>query len=124
MSIRLDTENPIIQLCILGTQAEFQRRMDVASALYMQAWQNASNHYESCIAAHYVARFQPSPEETRRWNETALRHADASTDERVIDFYPSLYVNMGRSHEECGNAVEAQKYYAMAAALGLTHESG
>ena len=123
MSTRLDTENPIIHLCILGTQAEFQGRMDDAKQLYMQAWQTACNDYEACIAAHYVARFGENPAETLRWNETALRHADASADECVNAFYPSLYVNMGRSHEECGNPAQAEKYYAKAAALGLVHQS-
>ncbi len=116
------TENPVIHLCILGTQAEFAGRIEVAREIYLQAWKTASNNYKSCIAAHYVARFGENPAETLRWNETALHHANASADERVNAFYPSLYVNMGRSHEECGNPAQAEKYYAKAAALGLVHQ--
>ncbi len=123
MNSHLDTENPVIQLCILGTQAEFQGRMNDAKELYKQAWQTVSNDYEACIAAHYVARFGENPAETLHWNETALRHATSCTDERVKDFYPSLYVNLGKSHELLGNPLEAQKYYTMAAALGLEHKN-
>ena len=116
------TENPVIHLCILGTQAEFQGRVEQACKLYLQAWDLAANDYEACIAAHYLARFQDDPAETLRWNREALRRADAVGDERVATFYPSLYLNMGRSHELLGEQPEAEKYYALAAALGVVHQ--
>lgn len=118
-----DTENPVIKLCVAGTQAEFQGRNAEAAALFLQAWQAATDDYEACIAAHYVARFQHNPLETLRWNQTALDHANAVRDERVKDFYPSLYLNMGRSYELTGNPPEAEKYYALAAALGVIHQA-
>ena len=118
----MDTSNPVIQLCIAGTQAEFARHIDEARSLYLQAWDLASDDYEACIAAHYVARFQDSPEETLHWNQIALSHADAVGDERVRDFYPSLYLNLGKSHEVLGNQAEAQKYYSLAVELGFIHQ--
>lgn len=115
-------ENVLIQLCIAGTQAEFQGQTERARQLYLQAWHLAADDYEACIAAHYVARFQENPAERLRWNREALRRADAIMDERVIPFYPSLYLNMGRSHELLGEHAEAQKFYALAAALGVVHQ--
>lgn len=117
-----DMENPVIKLCIAGTQAEFQGKIQAAAAFYMQAWQAATDDYEACIAAHYVARFQPDAAETLRWNQTALLHADAVEDEQIKDFYPSLYLNLGRSYALLGEPLEAQKYYALAAALGVAHQ--
>lgn len=67
-------------------------------------------------------RFQGDPAETLRWNREALRRAEAVGDERVAAFYPSLYLNMGRSYELLGEQVEAEKYYALAAALGIVHQ--
>ena len=122
MSTYLNTENPIIQLCILGTQAEFAGHLDDARKLYLQAWQTASDDYEACIAAHYVARFGENPAETLRWNQVALNHATAVGDERVKDFYPSLYLNLGHSYELLGDPLAAEKYYALAAALGVIHQ--
>ena len=119
----MDPENPVIRLCVAGTQAEFQGRGDRARALYLQAWAAAADDYEACVAAHYVARFQDDPAERLRWNELALRHAEAAGDERVGDFYPSLYLNMGHSHELLGEQAEAEKYYALAAALGVIHKA-
>lgn len=114
--------NLALQLCIQGTEAEFQHRPDDARALYQQAWNSATDDYEACIAAHYVARFQDTPEETFRWNQEALNRADAVNDERVKAFYPSLYVNMGKSYEELGKVEEAKRFYALAAELGLEHQ--
>lgn len=118
----LDAENPVIKLCMAGSQAEFQGRQQDAASLYRQAWQAATDDYEACIAAHYVARFQDTPAETLHWNETALRHAEAANDPRVKNFYASLYVNLGHSYAITGNQTQAQKYYALAASLDIVHQ--
>jgi len=123
----MDVENPVIQLCIQGSQAEFRRDIRLARALYEKAWEIAKDDYEACIAAHYLARNQESPEIEFRWNQEALRRAEADQisgygESRVEEFYPSLYLNMGQSYEKMGNLAEAQRYYALAAALGFPHK--
>ena len=119
----MNVDNPVIKLCVEGTQAEFQKRMADAQALYQQAWEAASDDYEACIAAHYVARFQDDPAEKLRWNQVALERANAAGEERVREFYPSLYLNMGQSYELLGNPDEAKRYYDLAAALGANHQA-
>jgi len=118
----MDTTNPVIQLCIQGALAEFEHRIDDARVLYQQAWDLHADDYEACVAAHYMARFQDIPEETLRWNQIALERAYAVSDERVTEFYPSLYLNLGRSHEVLGDQMEAQRYYELAAELGVIHQ--
>ena len=118
----MDTNNPIIQLCVAGTRAEFEHRIEDARRLYQQAWEARTDDYEACIAAHYVARFQDSTEESLRWNQIALEHADAVKDERVKEFHPSLYLSLGRSFELVDNPAEAQRYYNLAAVLGVVHQ--
>jgi len=118
----MDITNPVIQLCMAGTRAEFEHRIEDARVLYQQAWDVSMDDYDACIAAHYVARFQDSAEESLRWNQVALKHAHAVNDERVKDFYPSLYLNLGRSYELVGDQAEAQKYYELAAELGVIHQ--
>lgn len=118
----MDTFNPVIQLCMDGARAEFEHRPDDARALYGQAWEARSDDYDACIAAHYMARLQDTAEASLRWNQTALKHADAAGDERVGGFYPSLYLNLGKSYETLGNPSEAQKYYDLAAKLGVIHQ--
>ena len=118
----MDVNNPVIKLCLEGTRAEFEGRIVDARAFYLQAWEASRDDYEACIAAHYVARYQGSSEDRLRWNQEALNRANAASDERVQDFYPSLYLNMGSSHEALGNQSEAQRYYDLAAELGFVHQ--
>jgi hypothetical protein len=119
----MDVDNPVIRLCVKGTQAEFEGRTDDARSLYAQAWEASSDDYSACVAAHYVARVQATPEETLHWNQEALARAEKVADDRVQIFYPSLFVNLGRSYEIVGNQEEAERYYHLAAELGLVHES-
>jgi hypothetical protein len=118
----LDLGDPVVRLCLEGSRAELEGRRDDARALYENAWEAASDDYEACIAAHYVARFQARPEDVLRWNQEALCRADAVDIERVREFYPSLYLNLGRSHELLGNQAEAEHYYYLAARLGFVHQ--
>jgi len=65
--ININLDNPVIQLCIEGTQAEFQGQVDIARSLYKKAWEAAQNDYDACIAAHYVARHQENNDEKLHW---------------------------------------------------------
>ncbi|MGB6063634.1 MAG: hypothetical protein WBG50_02435 [Desulfomonilaceae bacterium] len=119
----MDLNKPAVRLCIEGTRAEFEGRQELACALYWQAWQAAQDDFDACIAAHYIARFQKTPQEIFRWNQEALLRADTIQNDSVKDFYPSLYLNMGRSYELLGNAIEARRYYDLAAGLGYVHQA-
>ena len=70
-----------------------------------------------------MARHQDSPEETLRWNEEALKQAEAVGDERVQGFFASLYLNLGHAHEALGHTAEARRFYDLAAA-GLDQVPG
>ncbi len=118
----MNTHNPILKLCIAGTRAEYAGQPEEAAALYRQAWEMAASDYDACIAAHYVARFQETPEEALRWNQEALRHAEAVGDERVKEFYPSLYLSLGQAYEFVGDMEEAQRFFNLAAELGYPHQ--
>ncbi len=91
-------------------------------SLYQKAWEAAQDDYEACIAAHYVARHQENHQERLYWNQVALDKADAVNDERVQEFYPSLFLNMGQSYELLGDVVQAKRYYDLAAGLGAIHQ--
>ncbi len=119
----MNHDNPVIKLCIEGTQAEFQGEIDKARALYQKAWEAAQDDYDACIAAHYVARHQEDHKERLHWNQIALNKANAVTDQSVQEFYPSLFLNLGLSHELLGNLNEAKRYYDLAAEAGVIHQA-
>ena len=113
--IALDPENLVVKLCVAGMRAECEGRLDEAAELFQQAWTARQDDLEACIAAHYVARHQSTPEATLRWNEEALARAEAVGGERVQGFYASLYLNLGHSHEKLGHTAEARRFYDLAA---------
>ncbi|HRW48204.1 MAG TPA: hypothetical protein P5333_11835 [Caldilinea sp.] len=118
----MNSDSRVVQLCIAGSQAEFDGRRDEAARLYAAAWDAATDDFEACVAAHYMARFQPDAQATLHWNKVALARAEAVNDERVQPFFPSLYLNLGQSYEDLGQPTEAQQYYSLAAALGFPHQ--
>ncbi|HQY93526.1 hypothetical protein [Caldilinea sp.] len=120
----IDLDHPVVKRCIDGTRAEFEGRRADAHALYQQAWDAAQDDYAACIAAHYLARFQATPDAIFAWNQEALRRAEAVDDARVAAFYPSLYLSMGYAYEQIGDQAGAQHYYALAASLGYAHQAG
>jgi tetratricopeptide (TPR) repeat protein len=113
--MEIDSNNPVVKLCAEGIAAERAGRVAEAAALYQQAWQAQTNDYEACIVAHYVAHVQSTPQESLHWNQEALRHADAADRDKVQAFYPSLYLNVGKAHEDLGSAAEAKRSYELAA---------
>ncbi len=108
-------------LCAQCTQAEYAGRLDDARLLSLRAWESAADDLDACLAAHYVARYEPDPVERLRWNEIALEKAEGAPPERIVGWLPSLCVNLGRAHEALGHEAQARHYFAQAAELGLPH---
>lgn len=106
----LDPENPIVKLCSEGIMAE-ARDTAKAVSLFTQAWETHQDDFEACIAAHYLARHQPSPEETLRWNQLALDRAEAVSDDRALGFLPSLHLNLGASYEALSDFELARHHF-------------
>ena len=113
----MDPNNPIVKLCAQGMEAESTGDLAGAKAFFEQAWDRASDDWEKCVAAHYLARHQSTPEATLQWNEECLRHADLVGDDSVAGFYPSLYLNIGHSHEVLGKKQQAIDAYRCAEGL-------
>jgi len=114
MEVLVDATNRVAQLCAEGMMVEGQGHGDEARKLFEQAWAESKDDVDRCAAAHYLARQQGGPEEALRWNREALDRADAVGDDRVRGFYPSLYLNMGKSYEDIGARDDARQYYTLA----------
>jgi tetratricopeptide (TPR) repeat protein len=115
----MDADNPVVKLCTEGMQAESEGRLAEAHDIFRQAWALRQDDFDACVAAHFLARHRPTPEEALHWNQVALAHAAAAANipgAQVHGFFPSLYLNMGWSYEQIGDWAEAERYYARAAA--------
>ena len=107
----MNPENPVVKLCVQGMEQESQGNLEEASRLFLSAWSQSTDDFERCIAAHYVARHQKSPEDALTWNQRSLELARAVGDERVSGFFPSLFLNMGKAYEDLGKRDDARECY-------------
>lgn len=115
----IDPENLVAKLCVEGMQAEAEGRFADARTCFEQAWAARQNDLDACIAAHYQARHQETLGRILHWNQEALRYADAvsaapEVGEEITAFYPSLYLNLGKSYEDLGDSTRARHYYQLA----------
>jgi hypothetical protein len=100
-----DATNPVVALCaegmaVEGTPAEALR-------LFERAWAIRSDDFDAAVAAHFLARHQPTPEATLHWNALAVRHAEAVRDGREAALLASLYLNLGDAQANVGDAAAA-----------------
>jgi hypothetical protein len=63
-----DPANRVVALCAEGMAREGEP--GVALRLFEEAWAARTDDFEAAIAAHYVARHQPTAEEALRWNSS------------------------------------------------------
>jgi tetratricopeptide (TPR) repeat protein len=106
-----DPNNRVIQLCVQGMQKEAEMEPSEAKMLFIRAWEEAENNLEKLIAAHYVARHQEFLEDKLKWDELALSLALQHDDQEIKEFLPSLYLNIGKCHEDLGNLELARENY-------------
>ena len=107
-------ENKIVKLCSDGMAAEGQGREEEALNLFTQAWNESSSDFEKFTSAHFVARHQQSVADKLKWDELALSHAEKIEDESIRGSYPSLFLNIGKCHEDLNDFELARIYYMKA----------
>lgn len=101
----IDGDSEVARLCAAGMNVDGDPA--AAHALFMQAWESRRDSYEASIAAHFVARHQPSPEQSLHWNQLAVDHAEAVEDDRARSLFASLYLNLGENLRVLGQYTEA-----------------
>jgi hypothetical protein len=101
----IDPTNPVVALCAAGMAVEGTPAE--ARTFFEQAWAARRDDYDACIAAHYLARHQPTASETLDWHTRAVGHAVAVTDGRADELLPSLYLNLADALAAQGRIVDA-----------------
>lgn len=110
----IDPSNPVVALCAQGMSAE--GTPGEARRLFEDAWAARRDDYDAAVAAHFVARHQPTPAETLHWNALAVQHAEAVLDGRAQGFFASLYLNLADAHANVGERSAALAAVRQAAA--------
>lgn len=92
-------------------EAEGLGHEEEALNLFTQAWNDSSTDFEKFTSAHFMARHQNTVSEKLKWDERALEHAGRVNDESVKTAYPSLYLNIGKCHEDLNDFELARVFY-------------
>jgi tetratricopeptide (TPR) repeat protein len=106
--------NPIVQLCIQGMNAETNNQPQEAAAIFLRAWNEASNDFEKYLAAWYIARHQSNIADKLKWYQTALELALKINDDSVKGAFPSLYTSIAKCYKEMNEPGDAKKNYELA----------
>lgn len=100
-----DPTNPVVALCAAGMERD--GTPDEARRLFEQAWDARRDDFDASVAAHFLARHQPTPEATLHWNAVAVRHAESVQDGRANELFASLYLNLADSYANTGDTEAA-----------------
>ena len=101
----IDGDSLVARLCAAGIAIDGDAV--AAGALFRQAWDARRDDYEASIAAHFLARHQPSLNESLYWNRVAAEHAEAVPDERAKPLLASLYLNLADNYAALGDSAKA-----------------
>lgn len=112
--MQIDPNNPIVKLCAQGMSLEGEGKKEEALQLFERAWNEASSDFEKFTSAHYVARHQKTAADKLHWDTIALNSAIKSEDENLKAFYPSLYLNIAKCHEDLNDFSNAKENYDLA----------
>ena len=109
----IDPANPVVALCAAGMERDGVP--EEALSFFQQAWAARRDDYDAAIAAHYLARHQPSPDATHQWNALAVAHAERVPRDQISELLPSLYLNLASSLAALGQPGEARRALDLAA---------
>ena len=109
----IDPTNPVVALCAEGMAREGTPAD--ALRLFEQAWALRRDDYDAAIAAHFIARHQPTLATTLHWNTLAVRHAEAVSDGRASALFSSLYLNLGDAQANAGDVAASSESVRRAA---------
>jgi hypothetical protein len=110
--MNIDPTNAVVALCAAGMAIEGEA--EAAKQLFEQAWAARTDDYEASIAAHFLARHQPTTEARVHWNALAVQHAEAVMDGRTDVFKASLYLNLADALLSAGELAAARDALATA----------
>ena len=110
----IDPDNKVVQLCAQGMSFEGEGDIADAKKCFLNAWAESTTDMEKFTSAHYVARHQDSIAEKLKWDETALRFALKMEEATMQSYYPSLYLNIAKCHEDLCDHSSAREHYQKA----------
>lgn len=115
--MEFSANNPVVKLCMQGMHLEETGNYKDALALFLQAWEEATDDAEKFTSAHHIARRQTKLEDKLKWLHTGLQLAQKINDDVVRPALPLIYAQLAQCYKELREADNAQKYDKLAKQL-------
>ncbi|RYZ24129.1 MAG: NAD(+)--rifampin ADP-ribosyltransferase [Chitinophagaceae bacterium] len=106
--------NKVVRLCLQGMGMEEIGKPAEAASLFLQAWNEATNDFETFLAAHYVARQQATASDRLHWLNIALQSAQNVNDNTVMSAFPNLYRGIASCYEDLQDPARAKEFAELA----------
>lgn len=100
-----------------GMRLEDTGNYEDALALFLQAWEEATDDAEKFTSAHHIARRQTKLKDKLKWLNTGLQLARKINDDVVKPALPLLYAQLAQCYEEQDETDNAEKYDKLAKQL-------
>lgn len=112
--MKFSPQNAIVRLCIQGMHLEEGDRAEEARAMFLRAWNEATDDHERFLAAYHVSRQGKDPAGQLKWLEIALRLASQVDDASVSAAFPFLHSRMAECHERLNDRDAAGRHRKLA----------
>ncbi len=107
-------QNEIVRLCIQGMRLEEGNHVEEARAVFLRAWNEATDDHERFLAAYHVSRREEDPAGQLKWLESALQLALQVDDVSVRAAFPLLHSRMAECHESLNDFDAAGRHRRLA----------
>ncbi len=112
--MRFSPENAIVRLCIQGMGLEEGDRVEEARAMFVRAWDEASDDHERFLVAYHLSRHGKDPAGRLEWLEIALRLASKVDEPSVRAAFPLLHSRIAECHEGLDDREAAVRHRELA----------
>lgn len=108
-TMEFDPNNKVVKICLKAMSMEESGKVDEASELFLQAWNESTYDFEKFISAYFLARSQKDVSSKAKWLEIALQMALKINDDTVGSAFPSLYSSLAKCFDELGDFKNAKE---------------
>lgn len=115
--MKFSPQNEIVRLCIQGMRLEEGGHGEEARAMFLRAWNEATDDHERFLAAYHLSRQEKDPANQLKWLEIALQLASQVDDVSVGSALPLLHSRMAECHESLNDIDAAGRHSRLATSL-------
>ena len=98
--MEFNPSNNVVKLCVQGMGMEEKGKLEEASKLFLQAWNEATYDFEKFISAYYLAGLQQTTSDQLKWLDTTLQVAMKINNDSVNSALPLLYTRIAACHAD------------------------